>query len=35
MKNNIVGDFNLVTETEIEHLMEGNDEGFKVYDELQ
>ena len=35
MKNNVVGDFNLVTETEIDRLMTGDNEDFKVYSELQ
>ncbi len=35
MKNNVVGDFNLVTEEEINRLMTGDNEDFKVYAELQ
>lgn len=35
MKNNVVGDFNLVTEQEVERLMMGDNEDFKVYSELQ
>ena len=35
MKNNVVGDFNLVTEEEINRLMVGDNEDFKVYAELQ
>ena len=35
MKNNVVGDFNLVTEEEINRLMMGDNEDFKVYAELQ
>lgn len=35
MKNNVVGDFNIVTAEEINRLETGDNEEFKVYSELQ